>query len=319
MDVAAMEGLFRRVILGLAANPLVAGAVTRHGLSVGAARFVAGETAGEAIAAVRALNRSGLKATLDALGESVNSVEVAQQATGSYLELLDLIAVERVDANVSLKLTQMGLRVDPDRCRAHVEAILRRAAVHGNFVRIDMESSEHTQATIDLFKSLRRDFPNVGLVIQAYLHRSRSDLADLHRFGAGLAHPGINLRLCKGAYSEPPDVAYPRKADVDANFRRLIEAHMASGNYTAVATHDPSIIDAVLRHVDREGIAPDRFEFQMLYGIRRDLQASLAARGYAVRVYVPFGAEWYAYFTRRLAERPANLWFFLGSLARERR
>lgn len=314
-----VEGLIRRAILGLAANPLVARAVARHGLSVGAARFVAGETVGEAIAAVRVLNGSGLKATLDALGESVASIEVARRAAESYLELLDLIAAERVDANVSLKLTQMGLRVDPGRCRAHAESILRRAAAHGNFVRIDMESSEHTQATIDLFKALRRDFTNVGLVIQAYLRRSQADLADLHRFGAGLTHPGINLRMCKGAYKEPPHVAYPRNTDVDANFLHLIESHLASGNHTAIATHDPSIIDAVLRYVDRESVARDRFEFQMLYGIRRDLQSALVGQGYAVRVYVPFGTEWYAYFTRRLAERPANLWFFLGSLARERR
>lgn len=299
----------RRAILALADNPLIRRAVTRHGMSMGAARFVAGETLEAAAAAVRSLNGEGLAATFDCLGESVRSMEEAGRATTAYLRLLDRIAGDGLDANVSLKLTQLGLDIDRDLCLDNLMGIVRTAAERANFVRIDMEDSAHTQSTIDVFRAVRERFDNVGLVIQAYLYRSEHDVREL----AGL---GANLRICRGAYNEPPSVAFPDRHEVAANFRRLIEIQMDSGNHTAVATHDETIIRFAADLAAARGLPRDRYEFQLLYGIRSDLQKSLVRQGYRVRVYVPFGAEWYAYFMRRLAERPANLAFALRSLVR---
>lgn len=299
----------RRAILALADNPLIRRAVTRHGMSMGAARFVAGETLEAAAAAVRSLNKDGLAATLDCLGESVRSMEEAGRATTAYLRLLDRIAGDGLDANVSLKLTQLGLDIDRDLCLDNLTGIVRTAAERANFVRIDMEDSAHTQSTIDVFREVRERFDNVGLVIQAYLYRSERDVREL----AGL---GANLRICKGAYNEPPSVAFPDRHEVAANFRRLIEIQMDSGNYTAVATHDETIIRFAADLAAAKGLPRDRYEFQLLYGIRSDLQKALVRQGYRVRVYVPFGTEWYAYFMRRLAERPANLAFAVRSLVR---
>lgn len=302
-------GLARRVILSLAANPMIARAVVRHGASLGAYRFVAGENLDAAMAAVRALNAAGIRATLDCLGEAVTSEALARRAAEAYLEVLDRIAAEGAESHVSLKLTQLGLDIDPAVCRANLQAVLERARRHGNFVRIDMEDSRHTQATIDMFKDVRRDYDNVGIVIQAYLYRSEADLR-------ALAAMGANVRLCKGAYNEPAGVAFPRKRDVDANYRRLAEFYLLSGNFLAAATHDEALIEHIAAFAAAKGVPRERFEFQMLYGIRPDLQRRLVERGFAVRVYVPFGPEWYAYFMRRLAERPANLAFFLRHAVR---
>jgi proline dehydrogenase len=295
-------------------------------------RFIAGERLDEALEAVGRLNRDGLSTTLDLLGENVTTTAQAEASAEAYLGIVDALgagnheieasdgAPPGVDNNLSLKLTQLGLVVDAALCARLLRRILDRAAVRPwacpdgapMFVRIDMESSAHTGATLALFDTLwaegRRD---VGVVIQAYLYRSAADVDRLNALGA-------RVRLVKGAYDEPPTVAYPRKRDVDAAFARLAEALLRDGVYPAFATHDERLIDHVVRTAAAAGIPADRFEFQMLYGIRRDLQAGLRRRGYRVRVYVPFGEEWYPYFMRRLAERPANVGFVLRSLVRER-
>jgi proline dehydrogenase len=279
-----------------------------------ARRFVAGETIDDAIAAIRALNAGGILATVDHLGENVETEADARRATEDYLAVLDRIGIECVKSHGSIKLTQLGLDIGVDFCRDNVARILRRAKEIGTFIRIDMESSEYTARTLDVYRSLRREYENLGIVIQSYLYRSQDDVAALCREGA-------NVRLCKGAYKEPPDKAFPHKADVDASYVAL--AHMllsdgarAQGTYTAIATHDPKMIEAAKAHIAEHCVPRDRFEFQMLYGIRRDLQQQLVREGFTVRVYVPYGAEWYPYFMRRLGERPANVWFVLRNLIR---
>ena len=277
-----------------------------------ARRFVAGETLNEAITAVQALSQQDLLASLDHLGESVTSETEARDATAETLELLDAIQTGGVRSGVSVKLTQLGLDLSPALAAKNVERIVARAAEIGRFVRIDMESFEYVQPTLDLFEALWERYENVGVVIQAYLYRSADDVARLIRSGA-------SVRLVKGAYNEPPDVAYPLKADTDANYIRLMEqlfgpVARASGAFPAIATHDTRLIDWAQNHTRQQGIAPDRFEFQMLYGIRPTLQRQLSAAGYQVRIYTPYGQEWYPYFMRRLAERPATLFFLLRGL-----
>ena len=279
-----------------------------------ARRFVAGETLNEAITAVQALNRQGLLASLDHLGESVTSEIEARDATTEILDLLDAIQASGVRSGVSVKLTQLGLDLSPTLAAENLERIVARAAEIGCFVRIDMESSEYVRPTLDLFEALWERYKNVGVVIQAYLYRSAGDVARLIRLGA-------SVRLVKGAYNEPPDVAYPLKADTDANYARLMEqlfgpVARAAGAFPAIATHDTRLIDWATDHTRRQGIPPDRFEFQMLYGIRPALQRQLAAAGYRVRIYTPYGPQWYPYLMRRLAERPANLFFLLRSFFR---
>lgn len=299
----------RKVLLGLAANRLVTHLVSRYGMALGASRFIAGTGLDAALTAVRELNAAGSAATLDYLGESVSDRAEAEQSVKAYLSALDGIAAAGVDSNVSLKLTQMGLDIDAELCLANVARVVERAGRHGNFVRIDMEDSAHLPATMEIFDRLYDRYDNVGLVIQAYLYRAERDVATLTLRGA-------NLRLVKGAYAEQPDVAFARKSDVDANFVRLIQQRLDSGVYTAVATHDPAAIEATLSHAAAAGVDRSRYEFQMLYGIATALQKDLVQRGFKVRVYVPYGSQWYPYFVRRLAERPANLLFFLRSLAR---
>jgi proline dehydrogenase len=275
-----------------------------------ALRFVAGDTLADAIAAVRALNASGIRASLDYLGENVVVVDDARRAAAAFVSALNQIAAEGVDSNVSIKLTQMGLDLSLDLCRQNVEAILRVAVDHENFVRIDMESSACVGRTLDFYEDLRaKGHQNVGVVIQSYLYRSQADVEKLIQLGA-------RVRLVKGAYNEPPSVAYPRKRDVDENYLRLAERLLENGNYPAIATHDERIIEWTKRFAAERGIGRERFEFQLLYGIRRDLQQRLAAEGYNVRVYVPYGGEWYGYLMRRIAERPANLFFVLSHLFR---
>jgi proline dehydrogenase len=272
-------------------------------------RFVAGETLDEAIAATRACNDSGLLVTLDCLGENVSTIADAQKARDTYLGMFDRIAKEKLNANVSCKLTQLGLDLSVEFCEGLVLSVAERAANHDSFLRIDMEGSLYTQRTIDLVKRVRSQTPCVGAVIQSYLYRSERDIQDLLAYGC-------RIRLCKGAYKEPPEVALQRKADVDNNYLKLMRVLLSSGFYHAIATHDPRMIAATIRYASENKISKDDFEFQMLHGIRSDLQRMLVRDGYRVRIYVPFGMEWFPYFMRRLAERPANLGFFARNLLR---
>ena len=279
-----------------------------------ARRFVAGETVDEAIAAIRLLNAQKIAATVDHLGEHVKTADDVSRATEGYLLILDKIAASGVEAHVSLKLTQLGLDLDEAFCLDQMRRILKRANERRIFIRMDMESSLYTDRTLDICRKLNQEFgpDRVGVVIQAYLYRSENDLRNL-------IADRIRVRLCKGAYREPPETAYPNKKDVDANYVRLTHLLLDSasnGLYHAIATHDGKMIQAAVEYAAHHHVTPDQFEFQMLYGIRRDLQRRLVADGYRVRVYVPYGTEWYPYLMRRLAERPANLWFFLSHLAR---
>lgn len=272
-------------------------------------RFAAGETLDEAIGAASACNDARMLASLDYLGENVATLEDAQRARDAYLQIFDRIAQERIDANVSCKLTHLGLDLGVELCEGLVHSIVERAASYGNFLRVDMESSLYTQRTIEIVKRVRGRCPAVGAVIQAYLYRSEGDVKDLLAYGC-------RIRLCKGAYKEPRDVAYPRKKDVDANFVRLMQMLLASGIYHGIATHDPHMIAETIRFAAAKRVGKNAFEFQMLYGIRTDLQRLLIGDGYRVRIYIPYGKEWFPYFMRRLAERPANVMFFLRQFFR---
>jgi len=277
-----------------------------------AGRFVAGETLDTALAAVARLNARGITASLDLLGESVHNEAEAQRAGEAYIAMLDRIHERKADANVSVKLTAMGLDISEDLCVVIVHTILQRARDYGSFVRIDMESSEYTQRTLDLFEQrLYPAYPqNVGIVLQSYLFRTFADVERAILLKA-------RVRLCKGAYKEPETVAYPDKKDVDANYIRCMHELMLNGNYPGIATHDEAIIREAKWFAKANDIAPDRYEFQMLYGVRRDLQDQLVREGYRLRVYVPFGTQWYPYLMRRLAERPANVAFLTGSVFKE--
>ncbi|MCL5676304.1 MAG: proline dehydrogenase family protein [Firmicutes bacterium] len=299
-----MNRVARKTILSVAGNQVVTRFAKSYGMRLGARRFVAGDTLEQALAAVQALNRKSICVTLDLLGESVHSEEAARAAAASVREVLDGIKAAGVDSNVSVKLTQMGLDVSYDLCLENMRSILGRARELGNFVRVDMEDSAHVDVTLELYRQLRSEFENTGIVLQSYLYRTERDLQSL----GDLA---FNTRFVKGAYSEPASVAYPRKPDVDANYNRLVRLHLEAARYAAVATHDDAIIGATLELVKSHGLPKDQFEFQMLYGIRAGRQQELAGQGYKMRVYVPFGLEWYPYFTRRLAERPANVFFVM--------
>ena len=275
-----------------------------------AARFIAGEEVEDALLVARRLDAEGLMVTLDLLGESVQKAAEAEAACQTYLNLLDRLADEGLNSHISVKLTQLGLAIDETLAHRHLNLICERAARYHNFVRVDMEGSAFTEATLRVFRSLSAPRDVVGIVIQAYLYRSdKKDVAELLK-------SGVRIRLVKGAYNEPPEIAYSRKNDVDRNFLRLMEKMLSSGIYHAIATHDERLIAATQKYAQARGIAPDRYEFQMLYGIRRQLQRDLVHQGARVRLYVPFGHQWYAYFMRRLAERPANLFFLLRNLFR---
>jgi proline dehydrogenase len=277
-----------------------------------ASRFVAGETIDQAVASATELAQRGITASRDLLGESVTVPSEAIAARDQYLQMLERLSQAGTEVNVSVKLTQMGLDVSEDLCRDNMSRILDKAKALGGFVRLDMESSEYTQKTLDFFThrlfETYRDY--CGVVIQSALRRSEQDINDLIALRA-------RVRLCKGAYLEPPTVAFPDKKDVDRNYVRLMERLLRQGNYPGIATHDEKIIEHARQFTGREQIGSDRFEFQMLYGVRRDLQARLKQAGYNVRVYIPFGTQWYPYLMRRLAERPANIAFILGNLVRE--
>ena len=277
-----------------------------------ARRFIAGETVADAIDAARALEARGMSHTLDLLGESVTTLEAADAATRAYLAAVDAIVQAGIERNISLKLTQLGLDADKASAVDNLRKILERAEPAGFFVRIDMENSSYTDVTLDVFETLwHYGHRAIGVVLQSELYRSERDLQHLNALGA-------SVRLVKGAYKEPKTVAYQRKADVDHAYARMVKTLLSAGTYPAIATHDPAMIDLARAWARTHGIGPDRFEFQMLYGIRRDLQAMLLSEGCRVRIYVPFGREWFPYFMRRLAERPANVLFVARGVVGER-
>jgi len=305
--------MLRASLLWLSEQPQIFRFVRRNGLARRfASRFVAGETVESAVAALRDLNAAALSASLDLLGESVLHAEEAIHARDTYLETLDRIKAAGANANVSVKLTQMGLDIDEALCVANMRAIIDKAKAHGSFVRIDMEQSSYTEKTLRLFKdTFYPEFGGaVGVVLQSYLRRTAHDVDDMIAQRA-------RVRLCKGAYKEPESVAFPAKRDVDANYVACMERLLERGNYPGIATHDEKIIAHAKAFTKRQAIGPDRYEFQMLYGVRRDLQQGLRREGYNVRVYVPFGTHWYPYLMRRLAERPANIVFIVGNVVKE--
>jgi proline dehydrogenase len=305
--------MLRSALLYLSSQPKVFSFVRRNRMAKGfAARFVAGETLDSALEAVKKLNAKGITASLDLLGESVRNEKEARESARQYIRILDRIKKSRLDANVSVKLTAMGLDVGEDLCIANMQNILERAREHETFVRIDMEGSDYTQTTLDIF--YHRLFPsyrgNVGIVLQSYLYRAFQDVQEANVAGA-------RVRLCKGAYQEPESVAYAEKKNVDDSYLRCMRELLLNGHYPGIATHDERMVRETKRFARENDVAPDRFEFQMLYGVRRDLQEKLVREGFRIRVYVPFGTQWYPYIMRRLAERPANVAFITGNVLKE--
>jgi proline dehydrogenase len=298
----------------LARSPVLKRLASQYGMSSErsfARRFIAGERVEEAIAAARGIEAQHLLLTLDYLGESVKTLDEADAATREYLRILDVIVAATIERNVSLKLTQLGLDVDRATCVDNLRRILEPAQRHGFFVRIDMENSPYTAVTLEIVETLwQQQYRNIGVVLQSCLYRSAADATRMSALG-------VRVRLVKGAYKEPKAVAWQHKAQVDAEYVRLMKHLLDHGTYPAIATHDPAMIEATISYALERQMASDRFEFQMLYGVRRDLQRSLVARGYRMRVYVPFGQQWFPYFMRRLGERPANAAFVLKSLLRE--
>jgi proline dehydrogenase len=302
--------MLRSTLLKLAGSKSLANWVTTNGTTRRMShRFVAGESLDEGIEAARRCNDAGMMVTLDCLGENVSTTADAQKVRDGYLGMFDRIAQEKLNANVSCKLTQLGLDLSVEFCEGLVLSIAERAAAYESFLRIDMESSIYTQRTVELVKRVRAQTPCVGAVIQAYLYRSESDVHDLLSYGC-------RIRLCKGAYNEPVEVAFSEKQEVDGNYVKLMRLLLPSGFYHAIATHDPRMIAETIRWAAEKKISRDDFEFQMLYGVRTDLQRRLVRDGYRVRIYVPYGQEWFPYFMRRLAERPANLGFFVRNFFR---
>lgn len=303
--------VLRSLILAAADSPRLQGFVQRYGFRLGAARFVAGESLDDAVPVLRRLNEQGLLTNTTLLGEGVGAEAETREVVIAYREVLDRIHAEGLRTNVALKLTHLGLSIDEELARRNLAELVEHAAQRDNFVRIDMEESRHVDATLRIYRGLRESgHENVGAVLQAYLFRTEADLAALLPLAP-------NLRLVKGAYLEPPEIAYPRKRDVDAAYVRLLEASLAGAGFTAVATHDETLIEQTISFARERGIAQERFQFQMLYGIATRLQLDLVARGFDVLVATPYGPEWYRYLMRRLAERPANLLFLLRNLVRD--
>jgi proline dehydrogenase len=307
---SAVNAALRKGILAAADSRRVQGVVRRHGMRLGASRFVAGETLDECLAVLRRLNAQGLWANTTLLGEGVLSPTQTESVVAAYREILERIAAEQLHANVALKLTHLGLEIDEELAYENVRGLVEHATECDGFIRIDMEQSQFVEATLRVYRRLRADgLDRVGTVLQSYLYRTPSDLDSLLPFEP-------NLRLVKGAYLEPEAVAYPRKADVDAAYRRLLERMLSEAGHTAVATHDSTLIQHAIRFAADHEIPKDRFEFQMLYGVRPQLQLDLVRRGYKVLVATPYGPEWYPYLMRRLGERPANLLFFVKNTLR---
>lgn len=299
-----MGTMIRSFFQFLAKNKWINKWATKYGRHLGAQKFISGTSIDEAITQVKRLNETGRVTTLDHLGEFVTSEEEARQFTYMCEKALAAIAEAKVDSHVSVKLTSLGLDMSQDLCLNNMEKILIKAREHGIFVRIDMEDYTHCQRAIDLFTQLHKTYDHVGIVLQAYLYRTEKDLEEL-------ATSGLNLRIVKGAYKESAKVAFPRKIDVDENYLHITQSHLLKGGYAAVATHDERMIAKVKEFIVEKEIPRTQFEFQMLYGIREDLQKKLVDEGYTVRVYVPYGTDWFGYYMRRLAERPANVWFIL--------
>ncbi|SDS89437.1 L-proline dehydrogenase [Paenibacillaceae bacterium GAS479] len=307
MDIGSE--LYRKTLLTISGNSLVEKLTLKYGGKL-AAKFIASQELQPALDVIRELNRKNIMVTLDHLGEGIKALSEASGYREEYIRLVRGIAAAGVNANVSLKPTQMGLALDAKACYTNIRAVVREASAANNFVRIDMEDTPFTQATIDMVKQLHREgLTNVGTVIQAYLHRTRADVEDL-------IASGVNLRLVKGAYKEPAEVAFQKKSEVIDNFKAIIRMHLDQGIYTAIASHDDTIIRWVKEYAAANRISPEKFEFQMLYGLRMNEQAKLAADGYRVRCYVPYGKMWYPYYTRRLAEKPANLMMVLQNMFR---
>jgi proline dehydrogenase len=309
-----VDNLSKAFFHALAASDTLKRLASTHGMGRDgfARRFIAGETIEEASAAAAAIEASGMTQTLDYLGERVTTRAAADAATRSYLTIIDRIVRAGIGRNISLKLTQLGLTVDRATSVDNLRRILDAGAAHEFFVRIDMENSPYTDVTLDIFETMwQQGYRNAGVVLQSYLPRSVEDALRMNRLGA-------RVRLVKGAYKEPRGVALQSKADVDAAFVEIMKALVADGTYPAIATHDPAMIDATRAYAAERRLGADRYEFQMLYGVRRDLQAQLMAAGYRVRIYIPFGREWFPYFMRRLGERPANVGFVVRSVMRER-
>ena len=279
-------------------------------LTILARRFIAGETKQEAMAAVRQLNEMGMKTTLDILGENVTSREMARDLADRYIDVLETISSQKITANVSVKLTQMGLEISDEFCFENVGRIIKAAKQHGNFVRIDMEGSDYTERTLQLVYRWAEEFDNLGTVIQSMLYRSENDIRELNE-------RGIRVRLCKGAYKEPASVAYPKKEQVNSNFIALMKILLDSGLFHSIATHDNAMISVTKKYADEKNTGKDKFEFQMLYGINRTAQTELVSQGYGMLVYVPFGTHWFPYYFRRLRERKENVLFILKHLFRD--
>lgn len=302
--------MLRQAILSATTNPLVSVGMRRYGMRLGAGRFVAGESLDEAVPVLRELNQQGFVTNTTLLGEGVRDEATARQVVRSYAEILDRIAAEGLETHIALKLTHLGLDLGEDFAAANLAELLERAAGHGNRVRIDMEESARVEPTLRIYRRLRAaGHEHVGVVLQSYLYRSERDLEELLPLAP-------NLRLVKGAYLEPVTVAYPEKADVDRAYVRLAARALRADGYTAIATHDERIIGQAIELIEREGIGRERFEFQLLYGVRPGLQRELVGRGYRVLIATPFGPAWYPYLMRRLAERPANLLFLAKNLVR---
>jgi proline dehydrogenase len=300
----------RQILLAAANSRWLGRFVQRHGFRLGAARFVAGESLDDAVPVLRGLNGKGLLTNTTLLGEGVTTEAETAAVVAAYRELLDRIAAEKLETNVALKLTHLGLAIDEELARKNVAELVWHAARHDNFIRIDMEESARVDATLRIYRLLREaGHDNVGAALQSYLFRSEDDLA-------ALATLSPNLRLVKGAYLEPADVAYPEKTDVDAAYVRLLESALAGTGFTAIATHDEALIEHAIAFAKEHAIPPQRFQFQMLYGVRPQLQLDLVRRGYAVLVATPYGPDWYRYLMRRLAERPANVLFLARNLLR---
>lgn len=298
-----------RILFSWLANRRLLGrlAIGTPGVRRIARRFVAGTTLDEAVPAVRALNQRGAMATIDVLGEAVTDRQAADRAAASYVATIERIAAEGLDANVSLKLTQMGLDLGLETCLEVLRPVVEASAQHGMFVRVDMESSAYTDATLEVVRRLRAEGHDIGPVLQAYLHRSRTD-------AAALAAEGCRVRVCKGAYAEPETIAFHERSEIGRSFVDCCVSLLEADAYPAIATHDPEMIAAIVDWTRKHGVAGDRYEFQMLYGIGRDVQERLLADGHRLRIYVPYGTQWWPYYMRRLAERPANVMFFLRGL-----